>query len=123
MPMRRVLPGGATLGGSNHGGDERPVACRPGAAVVVRTSRAAVPSQRGAISTAAPQTPSDRPPADAVGQLVRVHEPTPAQETGSDRPPSKLRERLSTVKLLLEVLAVLVGLIGAILALVGLSRR
>lgn len=31
--MRRVLPGGATLGG----GDARPVACRPGAAVLERT--------------------------------------------------------------------------------------
>jgi hypothetical protein len=38
-------------------------------------------------------------------------------------PRRKFAERLSTVKLLLEVLAVLVGLIGAILALFGGLRK
>jgi len=41
----------------------------------------------------------------------------------SDRSPPKLAERLSSVKLMLEVLAVLVGLIGAVLALFGWSRK
>jgi hypothetical protein len=40
----------------------------------------------------------------------------------SDRPPATFVERLASVKLVLEVLAVLVGLIGAILALFGWSR-
>jgi hypothetical protein len=35
--MRWVLPGGATLGGSNRGDDEQRVACRPLAAVLERT--------------------------------------------------------------------------------------
>jgi hypothetical protein len=49
--------------------------------------------------------------------------PPPALEPASDRSPPKLTERLSSVKLLLEVLALLVGLIVAILALFGWSRR
>jgi len=98
--MRRVLPGGATLGGSRHGGDERPVACRPGAAVLVRTS---------------PRRATASPPTGVTT--------TPALEPVSDRSPPKLAERLSSVKLMLEVLAVLVGLIGAVLALFGWSRK
>ena len=90
--MRWVLPGGAALGGNNREGDERPVACRPRAAVLERT----------------------RPPASnstATAELV------------PDPPPKDPPRRLATVKQFLEVLAVFVGLIGAVLALLGLSRK
>jgi hypothetical protein len=35
--MQRVLPGGVKLGGGNNARDEQRVACRPGAAVLLRT--------------------------------------------------------------------------------------
>lgn len=100
MPMRWVLPGGATPGGRNHWGNERPVACRPRTAVLERTisRRADLPAQTEVNPTA------------AAG-------PVP------DSPGQKPIERLFTVKLFLEVLAVLVGMIGAILALLGGSRK
>lgn len=94
--MRRILPGGARLGGSKRGGDERPVACRPLSAVLERTSQCRV--------VASVQT--EQPPTSAAA-------PSPAAS------PQKHIERLSTVKLLLEIVAVLVGLIGAVLALIA----
>ncbi len=93
--MRRVLPGGATPGGTNHESDERRVACRPLATVVERTRqrKAAVQPATGVETPLGPVQKTDRPKA-----------PT-------------LMERLSSIKLMLELLAVIVGLIGAIVAL------
>jgi hypothetical protein len=49
--------------------------------------------------------------------------PASAVEPAPNPPRPKFAERLATVKLLLEALALLVGLVGAVLALFGLSRR
>jgi hypothetical protein len=92
--MRRVLPGGAVLNGDA----QRAVACRPGAAVVESVRR-------------------PRPPSPLVRLL-----------SAARRLPGRWRrfwsvERLSAAKLFLEVLVVLVGLVGAVLALLGWSRN
>src|SRR5437868_1635993 len=111
--MRWVLPGGATLGGSDRGGNERLVACRPRAAVEVRPPPHldATPPQTGAgPDPVPPLRPPSQPPAP----------PPRSDSPPAPPPPRKRRSRrpwLSTVKRLLEVLAVLVGLISAILAL------
>jgi hypothetical protein len=49
--------------------------------------------------------------------------PAPALPPAPDPARPKAEERLKTAKLLIEVLAALVGLIGAVLALLGLSRK
>jgi hypothetical protein len=96
--MRRVLPGGGVIGSA--------AACRPGAAVEERMA-VARPAR-----TAAP-TPA--PAAEAVAVPTPV---APAPE------PTRLpTERLTRVKLAVEVAAGVVGLVGAVLALFGLSRR
>ena len=64
-----------------------------------------------------PPPPPPIPPEKVAGAPPVV--PVVAGTTGT----SKLTDKLAGVKLLLEVLAVLVGLIGAILALLGWSRR
>jgi hypothetical protein len=85
MPMRWVLPGGATLS------DERRVVCRPHVAVVERTKK----------------------------------EPTSGGSGGGTGKTdgAKLKEWLPTIKQVLGVLTALVGLIGAVLALFGWSRK
>ena len=105
--MRRVLPGGATLGGSRHESNERPVACRPLASVVERT----IPRRK---------TPSDD------DKLITRAEPPPLPPEPPPQAPEKhpaTIKQLSTVKLVLEVLIAIVGLIGAILALFGIARK
>jgi hypothetical protein len=122
--MRLVLPGGAKLGGSNRGGNERPVACRPRAGVVEASrTLGATGSEPAPVSPAdalGPAQVADRQPGE-VGP-ARVG-PTATAGPVPDPPRPKFAERLSTVKLLLELLAVLVGLIGAILALFGGLRK
>jgi hypothetical protein len=90
--MRWVLPGGAVLGGTNRKGCERPVVCRPHAAVLERTR-----------------------PRPAIVRCLTYLAPC-LTKVGRSLP------RLTKTKLFLEVLVLLVGLIGAILALLGLSR-
>ena len=97
--MRRVLPGGAILGERNHEGNEREVACRPRAAVLESISR--LPPEGWLLATL---------------KLVLHKFTTFWQWLLSPR-------GLLLIKRLLEVLAVLVGLIGAVLALLGWSRR
>jgi hypothetical protein len=108
MPMRWVLPGGATL----RGGEGRLVVCRPNTTVIEGTK---------------PRRPPVPPKSEPVVPQPVIVEPQPGPAVGlvsPPHPPSKtLVERLTTVKVLLEVLAILVGLIGAILALFGLSRK
>ena len=96
--MRWVLPGGAKLGGGNNALDEQRVACRPGAAVLE------------------PKRPPRRP--GPIKRLLSALKRLPGRLTGSWS-----EEQLARVKLSLEILAVLVGLIGAVLALFGVSRK
>src|SRR5205807_2480810 len=115
-PMRWVLPGGAVLGRSSRGAGGRPVACRPLDAGLERRSRrrAMVPEPPG-VSPAPAVVPV--PDAPVMRKLaVGAVSPAAAVEPVPDPPRPKLTERLATVKLLLEVLAVLVGLVGAVLA-------
>ncbi len=117
--MQWVLPGGAVLGGSIREGAEREVACRRLAGV--ETSRTFPKLQP--VSPADEPRPAqaeDRPPVELAPARVDAPPPPPVVP---DSPPPKVGERLATVKLVLEVLAVLVGLIGAILALFGVSRK
>ncbi len=100
--MRWVLPGGAELGERNCGSEERTVACRPQAAVLESMSR---PRRKNLVERLV-----------SAVKLLLGGFTTFWQRFFSV-------ERLPTVKLWLEVLAVLVGLIGAILALFGWSRR
>jgi hypothetical protein len=90
--MQWVLPGGARLGGGGHGRDELEMACRPGAAVVVRMKR--------------------QPPQGSLQRVIGW-----LRERFSDE------KWLGKVKLVLQILAVLVGLVGAILALFGVLRK
>lgn len=122
--MRWVLPGGAELDDAGRPDDEPVVACRLGDAVTSRVRR------RG-------MTVPEQPEADLVAVVEPAREPPPLNVTTApsepasgmavgpvpEPPPRKLTERLTTAKLLLEVLAVLVGLIGGILALLGISRK
>ena len=93
--MRWVLPGGAVLGGG-----DRPVACRPRGAVVQQVR------PHGPIVSALPEPSASILLPTAINPVKQGH-----------------RERLTTVKLWLEVLAILVGLLGTLLALLGLSNR
>jgi hypothetical protein len=104
--MRWVLPGGAVLGGSNRKGEDWPVVCRPQGAVLERT----IPS-----APIAHLQPESIPTATVT--LVAPPAPVP------DPSPPKPTDRLGKVKLFLEILGLLVGLISAILALFGLSRK
>jgi hypothetical protein len=97
--MRRVLPGGATLSE----GKQRPVVCRPGVAVIERTSK-----------PPPPPPPPPVPPQTGVSHAVGLLPPPP---------PRKPLDWLPTVKQVLGVLTALVGLIGAILTLFGWPRR
>ncbi len=111
---------------------------------VVHESRPAdtLPPQRPNAPGTAPLTgiTSDAAPGSTTAAVAAVIEPSPtsggnvsepagvSSSTGaaalmSDPVRPKPTERLATVKLLLEVLATLVGLIGGILALLGLSRK
>lgn len=121
--MRWVLAGGATLGGSKHD-DERAFASRPLAAVVVRSipRRLAPLAQEEEKQTeAVQQREGEQPVEKLTTQKQGSH--TAAVPPPPNPPPQKLTERLSTVKLFLEVLAVLVGLISAILALLSGARK
>jgi hypothetical protein len=97
---------------------EEQVACRP-LAGVVEASRPFVAT----VSELAPESPADALGPAKVGdrQLGKVEPPRtgPVPDPGGSKPV----EGLLTVKLLLELLVLLVGLIGAILALFGLSRK
>jgi hypothetical protein len=114
--MRRVLPGGATLGEASHGGDERPVACRPGSAVLERTRprRPADLPQPGAGQTAADKpasAPSPPKPQDLMYQ-------NPPSETAQKPPTSWLRENIEKV-----VIPVVIAVLTAvILAWLGLNK-
>jgi len=123
--MRWVLPGGAILNVGNHGSDQRAVACRPLAAVLERSSPCplAASTQAEMNSTKAPTQQATGPP--LLDPLLTQTEPSLTTAAGSFPDPSrqKLTGRLSIVKLILEVLAVLVGLITAILALLSGSRK
>jgi hypothetical protein len=94
-----VLPGGAVLGARDREGDERAVACRPGAAV---------------LESVRPLTLLER--LRAAVKRVRGRLAGFWQWLGS-------REGIATVKRVLEVLVLLVGLITAILALFGVTRK
>lgn len=114
--MRRVLPGGATLGGGSHGGDERPVACRPGAAVLERTRlrRPAGPPQTGTGQTAADKPASDPSPPKLPEQMYQ----DPPRETPPKPPTSWLRENFEKV-----VIPVIIAVLTAIiLAWLGLNK-
>jgi hypothetical protein len=98
--MRWVLPGGAVLGGKNRREARRvdeaqEVACRPLAAALERMRS---PSPWRRLRSKATRL---------VGLVVTFFSV----------------ERLTTAKLVLEVLAVLVGLIGGILVLLGVLRK
>jgi hypothetical protein len=122
--MRWVLPGGAVLCGSNRGDDERSVACRPRAAVLERTSPRwpAVPAQTEVSPPPAAEPPPDPPPKEPTERLFTT-KPEVKEQVVSKPSTQKPVGRLSTMKLWLEVLALLVGLIGAILALFGGLRK
>lgn len=110
--MRWVLSGGATLGGSSQGG-ERLVASRPRAALEVRTRppRTASEQPEREVPEPPPQTESTLPSSSPPAQKPKVRRRRPRQKW------------LTSVKGLLEVLAMLVGLISAILALFGALRK
>jgi hypothetical protein len=112
MPMRRVLPGGATLGG----GDERPVAVRPAAAVLERTRlrRPPDPPKTGASQTAAEQPVSDPSPQKTQEQ-TNQELPCAAPEKAST---SWLRDNIEKV-----VIPVIIAVLTAIiLAWLGLNK-
>lgn len=92
--MRLVLPGGAVLT------EGRSVSCRPGAAVQEQTLPRPVP--------ALARTQANAP----VTSAPPVQQAPPAAKPG-------FFERLTNLKLVLEVLAIFVGLLTAILALIG----
>jgi hypothetical protein len=93
--MRYTLPGGATLGS----GDKRRVVCRPLVAVIERTR----------------PTPLPRRLWCTIKRLTTEGLATVNRFTAA--------ERLVRVKLLLGVLTALVGLVSAVLALFGWSRK
>jgi predicted amidophosphoribosyltransferase len=67
--MRWVLPGGATLEGTDAGGDDRRVACRPLAAVLVRTIHVSLfpcPDCQRTISTKEETCPHCGRPVDSI---------------------------------------------------------
>ena len=67
--MQWVLPGGAELGGSNRQDNERRVACRPLAAVLVRTIQVSLfpcPNCHHRISTKAETCPHCGRPVDSI---------------------------------------------------------
>jgi hypothetical protein len=68
---------------------------------------------------------SERPvacrPLSAV--LERTSHGHEAKDEKTDPPPPNQHERLSNVKLLLEIVAVVIGLIGALLALIAGFRK
>jgi hypothetical protein len=100
--MRWVLPGGAVLRERSREGEEREVACRPHAAV---------------LESIRPKTIWEQ----LVSAVKRFWSGFTTLAARIWRWLITLRP--STVKQWLEVLVVLVGLIGAILALFGLSRK
>jgi hypothetical protein len=121
--MRRLLPGGATLDGGDHAGDKPWAVCRPGAGVMMRT----VPRRPAQPKTgAAPKTEADTTPEPAQPSPPPPPPPPPSDDP-TKRSSVKVRRRkagrLSTIKLLLQVLTALVGLIAAVLALFGLTRK
>ncbi len=97
--MRWVLPGGAVLGKSSRGSGELSVVCRPGAAVLESM-----------------RPPPRKPLLSRMKRLLSRNATFIRQRFFSE-------EHLPRVKLWLEVLVLLVGLIGAILALLGVSRK
>jgi hypothetical protein len=106
MPMRWILPGGAVLGERNRRENKSPVVCRPGAAVLesVRPPRLLKQLRQKAkqlLSTVKGLR------ASFIAFIRQLLSP----------------EQLRYVKLILAVVAVLVGLITALLALFGLSRK
>jgi hypothetical protein len=102
--MRRVFPGGAVLGKKSRT-DKDEVACRPLSAVEQRT--------RPLIATATAEVrPLTAPPPQQPVPLTRNPAEPPTVKKG-------ILEHLPTLKLVLEVLVVFVGLMSAILALIG----
>ena len=97
--MRWILPGGAELGGRDHRGVEKLVAIRPGSAMSVGKTRPAAPEP----------TPAPAAPPVILGQVAVLSGPIPP-------------DRLARIKLVLEIVAVLVGLAGAVWGLFGRSR-
>ena len=104
--MRLVLPGGAVLGGQS-------VACRPLAGVVEPSRPVVAPISQ---TTTGSQADTHVSIKGGDRQSSKI-EPVP-------KPPRlKPGWLLAMVKLFLEVLVLFVGLINAILALFGLSRK
>jgi hypothetical protein len=99
-PQRPIAPGTAPLNGI--------------------TSGAASGSTTAAVAAVTEPSPTS---GGNVSEPAGVSSSTGAGVSVSDPVRLKPTERLATVKLLLEVLATLVGLIGGILALLGLSRK
>jgi hypothetical protein len=104
--MRWILPGGAVLGERNRRDNERAVACRPRAAV---------------LESMRPKTFRERLRCKVKGLLSAGKRGLGSVTTFVCRLWSK--EWLPTVERVLKVLTLLVGLITAILALFGLSRK
>jgi hypothetical protein len=105
--MRRVLPGGATLAG----GDERPVAIRPGAAVVERSRPCQPPDPPKAAAGQATNKPiADSLPAKLQEQISQEPQPEVPRKGSA----SRLRENIEKV-----VIAVLTAII---LAWLGLNK-
>ena len=111
--MRRVLPGGATLGGGSHGGDERRVACRPRAAVLERTR----PRKAADLpQTVVGQTAADKPASDH--SPPKLPEPMNRDLPRETPPTSWLRENIEKV-----VIPVIIAVLTAIiLAWLGVNK-
>jgi hypothetical protein len=133
--MRWILPGGARLERSDQGRNEQSMACRPLAAVEVRTRPRAVPDLLELLVPELPAQPAsiqvNLSPAErdedrrttGAAQPERA-QPDPSLQTTQRRGKKRRRPSwLITLKRVVEVLAMIVGLITAILALLGLVRN
>jgi hypothetical protein len=109
-------------------GDEPPVACRHLDAVLEASRTIEVTPSVQAQAKEVTQTPTQATEGQPSEVGVKKVDPPdvprkePIQPSPS-RPRPTLDRRLRTWKLVLEVLVLLVGLIAAILALLGLSRK
>lgn len=107
--MPWVLPGGARLSE-----DGARIAIRPDAGVLERR----VPTK-----TPAAMPTDSNPPATSALATSAANSGNIVATPPIDPITPKPTERLVTLKLILEVLTLLVGLIGAVLALFGLSQK
>jgi hypothetical protein len=105
--VRQVLPGGAILGREG----ERPVACRPGAAVLEQT-RPRLPANLP--PTSAGQTTADK----SASHLSPAKLPEQSEQTPRVAPTSRLNEHIEKV-IVPVIIAVLTAII---LAWLGLNK-